>query len=35
MAIFEGRLACVINADGSIARGFMIEKCELKGENAN
>jgi hypothetical protein len=33
MAEFINRLACVINADGSIARGFMIDKCELKGEN--
>ena len=30
---FVNRLACVINADGTIARGFMIEKCELHGEN--
>jgi hypothetical protein len=27
------RLACVINADGTIARGFMIEPCGLRGEN--
>ena len=33
MAEFEKRLACVIAADGSIARGYMIESCELKGEN--
>ena len=33
MAKFENRLACVIKADGSIARGYMIDKCELKGEN--
>jgi hypothetical protein len=33
MAEFEKRLACVIGADGSIARGYMIESCELKGEN--
>jgi hypothetical protein len=33
MAEFEKRLACVIRADGSIARGYMIDKCELKGEN--
>jgi len=32
-AEFINRLACVINADGSIARGFMIERCELKGDN--
>jgi hypothetical protein len=30
---FVSRLACVINADGTIARGYMIEKCELHGEN--
>ena len=30
---FVNRLACVINADGTIARGFMIEKCERHGEN--
>ncbi len=30
---FINRLACVIKEDGSIARGFMIEKCELTGEN--
>jgi hypothetical protein len=30
---FVNRLACVINADGTIARGYMIEKCELQGEN--
>ena len=33
MAKFENRLACVINANGSIARGYMIEKCELRDEN--
>ena len=33
MAEFEKRLACVINADGTIARGYMIERCELQGEN--
>jgi hypothetical protein len=30
---FVNRLACVIRADGTIARGYMIEKCELHGEN--
>ena len=30
---FVNRLACVINADGSINRGFMIEACELRGES--
>ena len=33
MAEFEKRLACVINADGTVARGYMIERCELQGEN--
>lgn len=33
MAEFEKRLACVIAADGSIARGYMIDKCELVGTN--
>jgi hypothetical protein len=28
---FCNRLACVINADGTIARGFMIEKSEMRG----
>jgi hypothetical protein len=33
MADFEKRLACVIAADGKIARGYMIEKCEFNGVN--
>jgi len=33
MAEFEKRLACVIVADGSIARGYMIDRCELVGAN--
>ena len=33
MAEFEKRLACVVAADGSIARGYKIEKCELMGAN--
>ncbi len=33
MAEFEKRLACVINADGTIARGYMIDKCEFNGTN--
>ena len=33
MAKFESRLACVIAADGSIERGYMIDKCELVGAN--
>jgi len=33
MAEFEKRLACVIAADGSIARGYMIDRCELIGAN--
>jgi|GEM_PF-635301 len=32
-AEFVNRLACVIKADGSIARGFMIDSCEVNGEN--
>lgn len=32
MAAFEHRLACVINADGSIARGYLIDKCEMTSE---
>jgi hypothetical protein len=30
-AKFENRLACVIKADGSIARGYLIESCTLTG----
>ena len=33
MADFEKRLACVIRADGSIVRGYLIESCQLAGEN--
>ena len=33
MAEFEKRLACVIAADGKIARGYMIDKCEFNGVN--
>ena len=33
MPDFEKRLACVIKADGTIARGYMIEKCEFNGTN--
>ena len=33
MAEFEKRLACVIGADGKVARGYMIESCKLEGEN--
>jgi hypothetical protein len=33
MAEFEKRLACVIKADGSIARGYMIDKCVFDGVN--
>jgi hypothetical protein len=28
---FEGRLACVIGADGTIARGYRIAKCVRTG----
>ena len=33
MAEFEKRLACVISADGSIARGYLIDSCKLIGTN--
>ena len=33
MANFEHRLACVIAADGSVVRGYLIDKCELVGAN--
>ena len=33
MAEFEKRLACVIKADGSIARGYMIDSCKRNGSN--
>jgi hypothetical protein len=33
MAEFEKRLACVIKADGGIARGYMIDNCEFNGVN--
>ncbi|WP_419419780.1 hypothetical protein ACNVED_00300 [Legionella sp. D16C41] len=33
MSKFENRLACVINADGTIARGYMIDNCEFDGVN--
>lgn len=33
MEKFENRLACVIRSDGSIARGYMIDKCEQTGDN--
>jgi len=33
MAEFEKRLACVIAADGSVVRGYLIDKCELMGAN--
>jgi hypothetical protein len=33
MAEFEKRLACVIAADGKVARGYMIDKCEFNGVN--
>ena len=32
-ATFINRLACVIHADGSIARGYMIDSCEFNGVN--
>ena len=33
MAGFEHRLACVINADGSVVRGYLIDSCKLVGTN--
>jgi hypothetical protein len=33
LSTFKGRLACVIGADGSIARGYKIVSCERRGEN--
>jgi hypothetical protein len=33
MVEFEKRLACVIRADGSISRGYMIDRCEFNGVN--
>jgi hypothetical protein len=34
MAEFEKRLACVIAADGSVVRGYLIGGCEFDGVNA-
>ena len=33
MAGFEHRLACVIAADGSVVRGYLIDNCKLVGAN--
>ena len=33
MAEFEKRLACVIKADGGIARGYLIDTCKRIGVN--
>jgi hypothetical protein len=33
VAEFEKRLACVIRADGTIARGYLIDRCEFNGIN--
>jgi hypothetical protein len=33
MPEFEKRLACVINADGTIVRGYMIDSCRRNGLN--
>jgi hypothetical protein len=30
---FEKRLACVIKADGTVARGHMIDECRFDGVN--
>jgi hypothetical protein len=32
MSDFEKRLACVIAADGTVARGYLIEGCQLVGD---
>ena len=34
MGEFENRLACVIAADGSVVRGYLIEGCRFDGTNA-
>ncbi|MEV6121109.1 MULTISPECIES: hypothetical protein [unclassified Streptomyces] len=34
MADFEKRLACVIAADGSVVRGYLIEGCRFDGTNS-
>jgi hypothetical protein len=33
MADFEKRLACVIDAGGSIVRGYLIDACQFDGTN--
>jgi hypothetical protein len=33
MAELEKRLACVIKADGTVARGFMVDSCKRNGTN--
>jgi hypothetical protein len=33
MVEFEKRLACVIKADGTIARWYMIDSCKFNGVN--
>ena len=33
MAKFENRLACVIDAGGSIVRGYLIDSCKRNGTN--
>jgi hypothetical protein len=30
---FENRLACVIDADGSVIRGYLVEDCQFDGTN--
>ena len=34
MAEFEKRLACVINADGSVVRGYLVDSCKKQGEGS-
>ena len=33
MSDFEKRLACVIKADGSVVRGYLIDSCKRNGTN--
>ncbi|MDA0633934.1 hypothetical protein OUY22_10935 [Nonomuraea sp. MCN248] len=30
---FEKRLACVVDADGSVVRGYLVDGCEFDGTN--
>ena len=35
MADFEQRLACVIDADGSVVRGYLVDRCEGQSERVS